>query len=68
MKLLIATAFASMLSLGLFGATSALADGVTSGRTGTNVVGPQITRELSTQTSKQVSGAASQAAQDSQTR
>jgi hypothetical protein len=68
MKLLITAAFASVLSFGVLGAASAMADGLTSGRAGVDVVGPQITRELATQTSKQVSTGASQAVQETQTR
>lgn len=68
MKLLMTAAFASVLSLGLFGAAGAMADGTTSVRPGVSVVSPQLTRELSTQTSKQVSEAASKTTRDAQTR
>ena len=68
MKLLITAAFASVFSFGVLGATSAMADGLTSGSTGVSVSGPQITRDLSAQTSKQISTAASQATREAQTR
>lgn len=68
MKLLVATAFVSLISFGVLGATNVMAGGATAGRPGVNVVAPQITRELATQTGKQVSDAASQASSNAQTR
>lgn len=63
MKLLVTSAFVSMFSLGLLGTGSAFADGVSGA--GTSAVGSQVTRELSTRTSKQISSAASQATRES---
>ena len=67
MKLLITSAFVSVFSFGLLGATHAIADGASVGA-GTKAVGSQVTRELSAQTGKQVSGAAAQATREAQTR
>ena len=67
MKLLVTSAFVSMFSLGLLGTGSAFADGVSNGAS-IKVVGSQVTREISAQTSKQVSAAASQATREAQTR
>ena len=68
MKLFGTTALIAVLSVGLFGASGAMAGGMTSVRAGTDVVAPQITRELGTRTGKQVSEAASQAVRESQSR
>jgi len=67
MKLLVTTVFVSVFSMGLLGTGSAFADGVAGGA-GVKVVGSQVTREISTQTSKQISAAASQATREAQTR
>ncbi len=67
MKLLITSALVCVFSAGLLGASGAMADGL-SGGAGVSVVGSQVTRELSTRTSSQVSGAASQATREAQTR
>lgn len=65
MKHLTIAAVVSVISMGLLGTSGAMADGVSSGA---KVVGPQITREVATQTSKQVSSAAAQATREAQTR
>lgn len=67
MKMLTTAAFVSAFSFGLLGTTSAMADGVSQGA-GLKVVGSHVTREIATQTSKQVSSAASQATREAQTR
>jgi len=67
MKLLTTSALVCVFSIGTFGVTGAMADGISTGA-GVRVVGPQVTREISTRTSSQVSSAASQATREAQTK
>lgn len=59
----IITLFAGVLLMGAPGATTAYADGAS-----IRIVAPQVTRTATTQTSRQISSAASQATREAATR